>query len=54
MANSQNQVRPAYGPGPKGKADIKLQGQTENRSNAWGADPLATGVVPDPTEYPPL
>lgn len=50
----QNQVRPSYGPLPRGKANIMKQGQTENSSNAWGADPMATGTVPDPKDYPDL
>jgi hypothetical protein len=39
-----NQVQPNYGKGPKGKANIKKMGQTE--TDAWGANPLAKGVIP--------
>lgn len=45
MANDQNQVSPAYGPQPKGKANIMRQGQTEVA--AWGQDPMATGAIPE-------
>lgn len=54
MANTQNQVRPNYGPVPRGKANIMRQGQTENSSNAWGADPMAMSVVDEPKDYPDL
>jgi len=36
-----NQVKPDYGPMPKGKANIMQQGQTF--TNAWGADPYLEG-----------
>ena len=48
----QNQVRPMYGPQPKGKAQIMLQGQTEVA--AWGEDPQATGSIPKERDYPNL
>jgi hypothetical protein len=41
MAEAGNQVKPDYGPQPKGKANIMMQGQTE--TNAWGADPYLVG-----------
>ncbi len=41
MAESENQVRPDYGPVPKGKANIMRQGQTE--TDAWGQDPMVMG-----------
>lgn len=47
-----DQVRPNFGPGPKGKANIMRQGQTEN--TAWGADPMATGEIPEPKDNPNL
>lgn len=52
MANDQNKVRPNYGPPPKGKAQIMNQGQTE--ATAWGANPNATGKIPEPRNYPDL
>jgi hypothetical protein len=51
MSATQNQVRPNYGPAPKGKADIKMQGQTEG---VYGQTPTATGTVPMPKDNPPL
>lgn len=51
MAATSNQVRPAYGPQPKGKADIKLQGQTQG---VYGEDPYTTGTVPEPKDLPDL
>jgi hypothetical protein len=54
MASTQNQVRPNYGPVPRGKANIMKQGFTENSSNAWGANPMAETVVDNPREYPTL
>ncbi len=48
----QNQVRPVYGPGPKGKADIMRMGQTE--AAAWGEDPYATGEIPPVHDSPDL
>lgn len=41
MAEMENQVRPEYGPVPKGKANIMRQGQTE--TDAWGEDPYLDG-----------
>ena len=41
MADMENQIRPDYGPQPKGKANIMRQGQTE--TDAWGEDPMAMG-----------
>ena len=38
MAVDQNQVRPNYGPQPKGKANIMRQGQTE--ADAFGQNPM--------------
>lgn len=52
MAQDQNQVRPSYGPQPKGKANIKKMGQTE--ATAWGANPNATGRIPEPKDNPDL
>lgn len=52
MAGSESQVRPSYGPQPKGKANIMKQGQTE--ATAWGANPNATGKIPEPRDNPPL
>jgi hypothetical protein len=52
MAQDQNQVRPSYGPMPKGKANIMKMGQTE--ADAWGATPGATGKIPEPKDYPDL
>lgn len=52
MANDANQVRPSYGPQPKGKAKIMKQGQTE--ATAWGANPNADGKIPEPRDYPDL
>jgi hypothetical protein len=48
----QNQIRPNYGAGPKGKANIMPMGQTE--TDAWGADPNATGHIPAVKENGPL
>ena len=39
-----DQVRPNFGPMPKGKANIVMQGQTEN--DAYGQDPGAKGAIP--------
>jgi hypothetical protein len=52
MADDQNQVRPDYGPQPKGKANIMRQGQTEN--DAYGQDPMATGVIGPVRDNPDL
>ena len=52
MATDQNQVRPDYGPVPKGKANIMRQGQTENA--AYGQDPMATGAIPEVRDNPDL
>jgi hypothetical protein len=52
MAIDQNQVRPNYGPQPKGKANIKRQGQTQN--TAWGQDPMAMGEIPECQDNPDL
>lgn len=52
MAESENQVRPSYGPMPKGKANIMRQGQTEN--SAFGQDPMATGRIPEVRDSPDL
>lgn len=46
----KNQVGPDYGAQPKGKANIMKQGQTETQ--AWGADPMAEHVTPEPRDYP--
>ena len=54
MAGSETQVRPNYGPQPRGRANIMKQGQTENPSNAWGSDPMATETVPAPRDNPDL
>jgi hypothetical protein len=48
----QNQVRPNYGPEPKGKANIMRMGQTEVK--AWGEDPSAAGHIPPVSENPNL
>ena len=48
---TQNQVRPAYGPAPKGTADIKNMGQTQG---VYGEDPYAKGTVPEPRDLPEL
>lgn len=48
----QNQVQPNYGSMPKGKAQIMKMGQTE--VDAWGADPVAKGQIPEVRENPPL
>lgn len=48
----QNQVRPAYGGQPRGKANIMRQGQTEN--DAWGQDPSAKGDIPAVKDNPNL
>ena len=48
----QNTVRPVYGPAPKGKANIKMMGQTNN--SAYGQDINVSGVVPDPKDNPNL
>ena len=52
MAQDQNQVRPNYGPQPRGKANIVRQGQTE--VGAWGEDPGATGEIPAAKDNPNL
>lgn len=52
MADMENQVRPGYGPVPKGKANIMRQGQTE--VGAWGEDPMATGRIPEVRDNPDL
>lgn len=53
MAGSAgNQVKPDYGPQPKGKANIMRQGQTE--VNAWGEDPMVMGKIPEVRDSPDL
>ena len=52
MAENKNQIRPDYGPQPKGKANIMRQGQTETA--AWGEDPMATGRIPEVRDNPDL
>jgi hypothetical protein len=52
VADMENQVRPDYGPQPKGKANIMRQGQTEVA--AWGEDPMATGRIPEVRDNPDL
>jgi hypothetical protein len=47
-----NQVRPNYGPQPRGKANIMRQGQTEN--DAYGQDPNATGNIGPVKDNPNL
>jgi hypothetical protein len=47
-----NQVVPNYGKQPNGRAKIMKQGQTE--VDAWGADPVAKGQIPEVRENPPL
>ena len=47
-----DQIRPNFGAAPKGRAKIKLQGQTQVK--AWGADPYATGEIPETTDLPDL
>lgn len=54
MATSQNNVRPSYGPQPKGKANIMKQGQTESSNGTFGADPLAGSKTPECKDYPEL
>lgn len=46
------QVRPNYGPQPKGKANIMRQGQTE--VDAWGENPSVKGAIPEVRDNPPL
>ena len=52
MAIDQNQVRPNYGPQPKGKANIMRQGQTE--ADAFGQNPNVTSNTPQPRDNPDL
>lgn len=52
MANAGNQVKPDYGPQPKGKANIMRQGQTE--VGAWGEDPMVMGKIPEVRDSPDL
>jgi hypothetical protein len=52
MADGQNQVRPDYGPVPKGKANIMRQGQTE--AGAFGQDPMVMSKTPEPRDNPDL
>jgi len=47
-----NQVRPNYGPQPRGKANIMRQGQTEN--DAYGQDPNARGNIGPVKDNPNL
>ena len=47
-----DQVRPNFGPQPKGRANIMRQGQTE--VGAWGEDPAAKGEIPEVRDNPPL
>lgn len=47
----QNTVEPNYGPAPKGKANIKRQGQTFGE---YGFTPYVKKVVSDPREAPNL
>ena len=48
----KNQIVPNYGPQPRGKAQIMLQGQTE--VDAWGMDPTAKGQIPEVRNNPDL
>lgn len=43
----QNTVEPNYGPAPKGKANIKRQGQTEG---AYGITSMLKGVIAPPRD----
>lgn len=52
MAIDENQVRPNYGPAPKGKANIRRQGQTE--ADAFGQNPNVESNTPEPQDYPDL
>lgn len=54
MAGMNTNVRPSYGPQPKGKAQIVKQGQTEAADNTFGADPLVASKTPEPKDYPDL
>ena len=49
------QVRPNYGPQPRGKANIMRQGQTETTGGVWGQDPMVKGAIPmEPNDNPNL
>jgi hypothetical protein len=52
MAEDSNQVRPNYGPAPKGKAQIMRQGQTE--ADAFGQNPMVESNTPEPKDNPDL